>query len=120
MTTKNAYAKIKLTLEIRERREDGYHNIRSVMQKVSLCDTLTFEKNDEGKITLTCNVDVCAPEDNLAYKAAVLYLDAYKKEQGKAFGVKIHINKILIVCFIFYSCLFINFLSLNLLSIYLS
>ncbi|MBE6623264.1 MAG: 4-(cytidine 5'-diphospho)-2-C-methyl-D-erythritol kinase [Ruminococcaceae bacterium] len=93
MTTKNAYAKINLTLEIREKREDGYHNIRSVMQKVTLCDSLNFEKNEDDKIVLTCNVDVCAPEDNLAYKAAVKYLDMYKKEQGKSFGVKIHIDK---------------------------
>ena len=93
MQTKNAYAKINLTLEIREKREDGYHNIRSVMQKVSLCDRLTFEKAEDNKIILTCNADVCAPEDNLAYKAAARYLEMYKENSGKSFGVKIHIDK---------------------------
>ena len=95
MITKNAYAKINLTLEIREKREDGYHNIRSVMQKVSLSDTIDFEILDEEKIILTCDVNVCAPEDNLAYKAAAGYLERYKTATGKSFGVKIHIKKVI-------------------------
>ena len=95
MVTRNAYAKINLTLEIREKREDGYHNIRSVMQKVSLCDTLTFEELQEEKIILTCSVNVCAPEENLAYKAAVKYLEKYKIATGKSFGVAVHINKVI-------------------------
>ncbi len=95
MVTRNAYAKINLTLEIREKREDGYHNIRSVMQKVSLCDILTFEELQEEKIVLTCSVDVCAAEDNLAYKAAVKYLEKYKRTTGKSFGTAIHINKVI-------------------------
>ena len=95
MVTRNAYAKINLTLEIREKREDGYHNIRSVMQKVSLCDTLTFEELPEDRIVLTCSVDVCPPEDNLAYKAAVKYLEKYKSATGKSFGTAIHINKVI-------------------------
>ena len=90
---KKAYAKINLTLEILDRRPDGYHNIRSVMQKISLCDILTFEFSDSGKIFLGCSKNVCAMEDNLAYKAAEKYLSLYTEKCGKTFGVSIYIEK---------------------------
>lgn len=93
MITKFAYAKINLTLEILDKREDGYHNIRSVMQKVSLCDKLTFEFSSDPGIELYCDRNVCEPQDNLAYKAAQKYIELYKKLCGKEFGVKISIYK---------------------------
>lgn len=93
MVNKKAFAKINLTLEILDKREDGYHNIRSVMQKVSLCDNISFEILNEERITLSCSVDVCAEKDNLAYKAAECFLAKYKEKTGKTFGVKIHIDK---------------------------
>ena len=68
-------------------------NIRSVMQKISLCDILTFEFNDSGKIFLECSKDVCDMEDNLAYKAAEKYLSRYTEKCGKIFGVSIYIEK---------------------------
>ncbi|MBR5553895.1 MAG: 4-(cytidine 5'-diphospho)-2-C-methyl-D-erythritol kinase [Clostridia bacterium] len=91
--TKNAYAKINLTLEILEKRPDGYHNIRSVMQKISLCDVLTFKFSDEEKINLDCSKNVCDMHDNLAYKAAEKYLALYKEKCNKVFGVDIYIEK---------------------------
>lgn len=93
MITKNAYAKINLSLEILDKRADGYHNIRSVMQKVSLCDILEFEFNTHGRISLECDVDVCPQEDNLAYKAAVLYKEKYKNTNSCDIGVSIKIQK---------------------------
>ncbi len=90
---KKAYAKINLTLEILDKRPDGYHNVRSVMQKVSLCDVLTFDFNDSGVITLECSKNVCDMKDNLAYKAAEKYLSRYIEKTGKSFGVSIYIEK---------------------------
>ncbi len=90
---KKAYAKINLTLEILDKRADGYHNIRSVMQKISLCDILTFSFNDSKSITLTCSKDVCLMKENLAYKAAERFLEKYNAKCGKSFGVDIHIEK---------------------------
>lgn len=92
-TVRKAYAKINLTLEILDRRPDGYHNIRSVMQKIDLCDTLSFEKAREGKIFLTCDKAVCAPEDNLAYRAAALYRTRFTENTGRDFGLSIVIEK---------------------------
>lgn len=91
--TRFAYAKINLTLEILDRRPDGYHDILSVMQKVALHDTLTFELTDEPSIVVLCDKEVCTMTDNLAYKAAVKYRDRYRDRTGKTFGLSVFIEK---------------------------
>ena len=72
-TTVKAYAKINLFLDIESVRNDGYHNIISLMQSVSLHDTVTVEylPDEEYGITVSCS-DQSVPcnEKNLAYKAA--------------------------------------------------
>ena len=71
--TMDSYAKINLFLDIEGIRDDGYHNILSVMQSVSLCDTVTVEytPSDEKNIEITCNrPDIPLGEKNIAYKAA--------------------------------------------------
>lgn len=73
-----APAKINLTLEVLNRREDGYHEIRSIMQTVNLYDYLTFSTEDaEGiQIELYGNTDeIPYNEKNLVYKAAVKYFE---------------------------------------------
>ncbi len=90
---KSAYAKINLSLEILDKRADGYHNILSVMHKTTLCDDIFVEILDKPGITLDCDRNVCAPEDNLAYKAADRYICEYQKLTGKSFGVHITIKK---------------------------
>lgn len=69
-------AKINLFLEVGDKREDGYHNIDSVMQAVSLCDRVTLTVSEgEGKITLVCDhPDLPADSRNIAYRAAERYL----------------------------------------------
>jgi len=52
-----AYAKVNLGLDVLRRREDGYHELRMIMQTVDLYDTLTFEKTEEAKIVMTCNIE---------------------------------------------------------------
>ncbi|MBE7559029.1 4-(cytidine 5'-diphospho)-2-C-methyl-D-erythritol kinase [bacterium] len=67
-----APAKINLFLDILDRRSDGYHNLRSVMQTVSLCDELEFSPGGEG-VSLSCNrPDVPVEESNLVVKAIEL------------------------------------------------
>ena len=84
-----AYAKVNLTLAVGEKRPDGYHEVVSVMQRVSLCDTLTAEQTREG-ITLTCS-DPALPsgEENLAHRAASLFF----RETGIAGGVALTLEK---------------------------
>ena len=82
-----APAKINLYLEVINKREDGYHNIESVMHTVSLCDELEFLESD--KIELICNKEICTPEKNLVYKTAVKLKEQYDVKKG----VKIILTK---------------------------
>ena len=71
-------AKINLTLKILNRREDGFHNIDSVMQTISLYDYLTIsaDKSDRTEIKLSGTSDeIPYNEKNLVHKAALLFLE---------------------------------------------
>lgn len=81
--TVNAYAKINLGLDVLRRREDGYHDICSIMQSLMLHDTLTVKKKASKEITIHTN-DPSLPVDqsNLVYKAAALFLDTISVSEG--------------------------------------
>jgi 4-diphosphocytidyl-2-C-methyl-D-erythritol kinase len=69
-----APAKINLSLLIADKRPDGYHNIDTIMAKVSFYDHLLFEKSNAKGIELVCSgLWSPAGEDNLVYKAADLF-----------------------------------------------
>lgn len=83
-------AKINLILRITSKRSDGYHNILSLMQPVSLYDEVEIEVDTIGGIDVEADVPgVPNGPENLAYKAARLFLD----ESGIESGVKISISK---------------------------
>ncbi len=83
----NAYAKLNLTLEALGRRDDGYHDVVSVIQTVDLHDTLTFERADG--LELTCDVPELAGCGNLALRAARLL----REHTGVSDGARIAITK---------------------------
>lgn len=87
-----ACAKLNLTLDVGDKRADGYHDMTMIMQSVDLCDAVEVTLNDTGKITVTCG-DLSG-EDNLAYLAAERYL----KAAGSTQGVDIVIDKNITVC----------------------
>ena len=86
-------AKINLTLEVVNKREDGFHNINSIMQLISLYDYLNISitKSAETRIELLGNSsEIPYNEKNLVYKAAKLFLD----EIGlKNYFIKVFIEK---------------------------
>ena len=88
-----APAKINLQLSVGPRRADGYHELASVMQTVDVCDTLTVTAHTGGGMSLTCNhPDLSTGEDNLVYRAAVLFF----QRAGIALdGVTIHLHKVI-------------------------
>ena len=93
--SENAYAKINLYLDVTGIRDNGYHNIKSIMQTISLCDIVTVETEgaavNDSVITLTCS-DPAVPtgDKNIAYKAAVAFL----REAGiTSYRCNIHIEK---------------------------
>lgn len=78
-----ALAKVNLGLDVVRRREDGYHEVRMVMQTIHLYDSLTIEKAGEPGIFITANLDFLpTDENNLIYKAAKLMQDAYGIREG--------------------------------------
>lgn len=87
--TAKAPAKINLSLDIVGTRDDGYHLIESVMQSISLCDTVTLQSGTDG-LVITCDQqDVPCDESNTVYKAAV----AFFEEIGLSVPLSIHIEK---------------------------
>ena len=87
--TVEAPAKVNLTLEVLGKRHDGYHDIASVMQTISLFDTLTFTPADH--INVSSNVSDLNTRDNLVYRAAVLLKD----EIGVSEGADIRLEKVI-------------------------
>ncbi len=87
MLTRKAHAKINLTLEVLGRRDDGYHEVATIMQTIDLHDTVTLTPSDD--ITLTCSDPSLESTDNLAFRAAQLL----QAESGHSGGVHIHIDK---------------------------
>lgn len=82
-----ANAKINLTLDITGRRSDGYHEIESVMQSVSLADTVSIAK--AGGVAVSCSDARLSGDGNLAARAAQLFFDA----TGVRGGADIYIEK---------------------------
>lgn len=80
-----ARAKINTALDVLGKREDGYHELRMIMQTVNLCDNIFIKKIRENNIKLTCNLS-WLPVDgrNLMYKAADLMRKRYNIESGIA------------------------------------
>lgn len=86
-----AYAKINLSLDVLSRRPDGYHNLASVMQTISLCDTLTVEATCAPGVDLTCEGrSVPSGPANLVWRAADSLLH---RRPGN--GVRIHLSKLI-------------------------
>jgi len=93
MTTlyEGAFAKLNLTLDVLGKREDGYHDLKSVMQTISIRDDVEIDVGTGKPWKLLCS-DETIPTDerNLAWKAAKVYCDALNKDPN---GIEIRITK---------------------------
>ncbi len=79
----NAMAKINLGLDVLRRRENGYHDVKMIMQTVNIYDTLDFVKTQEPKIVVkTDTMELPTDENNLIYKAAKLLFDKCEVTEG--------------------------------------
>lgn len=82
MITRKAYAKVNIGLDVVGKRPDGYHEVRMIMQTVSIHDTLAFEKAGRD-VTLTIDgCDLPTDDNNLIVKAAKLFMNTYGIEEG--------------------------------------
>lgn len=85
-----ARAKINLGLDVVRKREDGYHEVRMIMQTINLYDKIMLKLQKEEGIQVRTNLSYLpANEDNLVYKAAKLLMDEFQIRQG----VFIDLNK---------------------------
>jgi 4-diphosphocytidyl-2-C-methyl-D-erythritol kinase len=76
-------AKVNLRLEILRRREDGYHELRTVLQKISLCDTLSVSlEKGKGISIITDHPDLPLGKRNLVYRAAQMILNKSEYKGG--------------------------------------
>jgi 4-diphosphocytidyl-2-C-methyl-D-erythritol kinase len=79
----HAFAKINLGLRVLGRRDDGYHEIRTVFQTVTLHDGLTFEATADGRLELTCtDPTIPTDESNLVLRAASALRERYEVSLG--------------------------------------
>ena len=88
--SRKAYAKINIGLDVLRRREDGYHELKMIMQTVDICDDLLFERTAQpGIVIRTDHEELPVDGNNLIYKAA----DLLFQEKGITEGVKITLTK---------------------------
>lgn len=87
-----ALAKINLGLDVLGKRDNGYHDVRMVMQTIYLYDQVILEKKKEPGIEIETNLYFLpVNENNLAYKAAKLLIDEFKIMEGIKITLKKHI-----------------------------
>lgn len=87
-----AFAKINLGLDVLGKREDGYHEVRMIMQTIRMYDQLDMRKSVEPEIHLTTNKKyIPVDENNLVWRAAKLMMDTC----GIMEGVSIHLHKVI-------------------------
>ena len=85
-----AYGKINLGLDVLKKREDGYHEVRMIMQTVGLYDKIDLYLKETPGITVQTNLYYLpVNENNLVYKAAKLLMDEFHINHG----VTIHLKK---------------------------
>ncbi len=93
MTTlyEGAFAKLNLTLDVLGRREDGYHDLQSVMQTISVRDDIEIDVGTGRPWSLKCSAEgIPTDERNLAWNAARVFCDSLHKDPG---GLEIRILK---------------------------
>ena len=93
MTTlyEGAYAKLNLTLDVLDKRPDGYHNLKSVMQAVSIRDDIEIDVGTGKAWTLSCDKEGIPTDNrNLAWKAAEAFFNATGIDPD---GIEIRITK---------------------------
>lgn len=87
-----APAKINLILRVLNKRHDGYHELETWMQKVSLCDRISLRVTTSSGIQLSCpDPEIPVGEKNLAWRAADLFFSRSRK--GAGYGVSIFLQK---------------------------
>lgn len=90
-----AYAKINLGLDVLRKREDGYHEVRMIMQTIRLFDRITMTKTRKNDIYLQTNLSFLPTDErNLVYRAVKMMKEEFDIQEG----IRIELNKKIPVC----------------------
>ncbi|NTV28694.1 MAG: 4-(cytidine 5'-diphospho)-2-C-methyl-D-erythritol kinase [Candidatus Omnitrophica bacterium] len=83
-----AYAKLNLALRITGRRQDGFHTLHTLFERIDLCDDLRFTATATPEILISCDNPVVPVDSrNLVYKAAKLLQDEFGVRQGARISI---------------------------------
>ena len=95
-TEEKAYAKINIGLDVLGRREDGYHELKMVMQTIDLCDDVLLSWEEGGtdrEIRILCDTPgVPCDRRNLAYRAAEAFFSCCSEKEGLLFPGSLEIR----------------------------
>ena len=84
-----AMAKVNLGLDVTGRREDGYHDLRMIMQTVRLFDSISLSVTRSEGVRMRTNLGFLPTDDgNLAVKAAKLLMEEFRIEEGVFIDLK--------------------------------
>jgi 4-diphosphocytidyl-2-C-methyl-D-erythritol kinase len=87
-----SFAKINWVLRVLGRRQDGFHELRTIFQTITLHDNLKFTSRNDDKLQLTCDSpDIPVDESNLILRAAI----ALQAQYGVRKGASIHLEKVI-------------------------
>lgn len=90
--TLKALAKINLGLDVLGKRDNGYHDVRMVMQTIYLYDNVTLTREQEPGIRVATNLSYLpVDENNIAYKAAKILMDEFDLKEGVSIQLDKHI-----------------------------
>ncbi len=79
----HSYAKLNLYLEVVNKRRDGYHNIKTIFERIDLSDKLILKSIPDKEIKIICdNPEVPCDNSNLCYRSAKLLQDSFKVNRG--------------------------------------
>jgi 4-diphosphocytidyl-2-C-methyl-D-erythritol kinase len=85
----NAYAKVNLGLNVLQKREDGYHEVETVLHTVAVFDEITLRETGEGIVVTAEGGDIPTGPDSLLYRAAAML----REQHGVSRPVEIHVHK---------------------------
>ena len=89
--TQSSRAKLNLFLDILHKRDDGFHEVETIIAPISLADNLTFRLTDKSEVKIFCTSDTLQESENVVYKIASFLKDTYNVKQG----VEIKLKKII-------------------------
>ncbi len=90
-TTVIAPAKVNLFLEVLRRRDDGYHEIESIFQSISICDIVKIAISEGSGVSISCTVPALETPGNLAVRAA----EAFVRETGMGGHARLALTKVI-------------------------